>query len=133
MKDYLLRAFLVWLTMVPVAIFNGVMRGALLTPHVSELTAHIASTATGIVAMGVVSFFLIPFIRPVSSSEAYKIGAFWVAVTVVFEFSFGHWTMGYSWQHLLSDYNLFAGRVWSLFLLAIFWMPYFTARLRKIF
>lgn len=133
MKDYLLRAFLVWLTMVPVAIFNGAMRGVLFTPHVSELTAHIASTTTGTVAMTIVSFCLIPFIRPASRRQAYSVGAFWVALTVIFEFSFGHFSMGHSWGHLFADYNLFAGRVWSLFLVAIFWMPYLTAKLRKIF
>ena len=36
---------------------------------------------------------------------------------------------GHSWARLLADYNLFAGRVWSLFLVWITVAPYVTWRL----
>ena len=130
--DYLLRATLVWLTMVPVAIFNGAMRGFLMEGRLSELSAHIASTATGIVAMSIVSFLLIPFVKPINSHQAFAVGAFWVVVTVIFEFVFGRYTMGLPWQRLFHDYNLFAGRVWVVFLTAFFFMPYWMGKLRKL-
>lgn len=41
----------------------------------------------------------------------------WMILTVVFEFSFGHYVVGGSWSKLLSDYNILDGRVWSLFIL----------------
>ena len=40
-------------------------------------------------------------------------------MTVAFEFGFGHFVAGHSWQRLLGDYNLLEGRVWLLFLLWI--------------
>jgi hypothetical protein len=50
-------------------------------------------------------------------------------MTVAFEFGFGHYVAGHSWSLLLADYNLLAGRVWSLFLIWITIVPYVTWRL----
>jgi hypothetical protein len=35
-------------------------------------------------------------------------------MTVVFEFAFGHWVDGDSWSALLENYDVRAGKVWSL-------------------
>ncbi len=45
-------------------------------------------------------------------------------MTVIFEFGFGHYIMGHSWSKLLHDYNLLAGRLWLVVLLAILTGPY---------
>ena len=50
-------------------------------------------------------------------------GCGWLLFTVAFEFGFGHYVAGHSWQRLLGDYNIFDGRVWSLFLLWLLLMP----------
>jgi len=41
------------------------------------------------------------------------IGLVWLAMTVAFEFLFGDYVAGHSWDRLLHDYNLFAGRLGS--------------------
>lgn len=48
----------------------------------------------------------------------------WLTATVVFEFGFGHYVIGHSWDRLLRDYNLLEGRVWLLFLTATTVIPY---------
>lgn len=48
----------------------------------------------------------------------------WLGMTIIFEFGFGHYIMKNSWPKLLGDYNIFAGRVWSLFLVWITIAPY---------
>lgn len=50
-------------------------------------------------------------------------------LTVAFEFGFGHYVAGHSWDKLLADYNLLRGRVWSLFLVWIAVMPYVIFKL----
>ena len=43
--------------------------------------------------------------------DLFLIGLFWVTITVVFEFGFGHYVVKHSWEHLIADYNLLKGRV----------------------
>ena len=50
---------------------------------------------------------------------AFKIGAYWVVLTIVFEFGFGHYVDGKSWTELLHNYNIADGQAWVLVLV---WM-----------
>ncbi|MDP2365724.1 MAG: hypothetical protein Q8M94_18395, partial [Ignavibacteria bacterium] len=52
------------------------------------------------------------------------VGIVWLFLTILFEFGFGHYVMGNSWQKLLHDYNLAEGRVWSLFLVWLVIAPF---------
>ena len=52
------------------------------------------------------------------------IGIIWLGLTILFEFGFGYYVMGNTWEKLLHDYNLAEGRVWSLFLVWITIAPY---------
>jgi hypothetical protein len=82
-----------------------------------ELLAHQVSTVVGIFLVGLAVVFLHRR-WPISSyHQAVAIGVLWVAMTALFEFGFGHYVIGHSWERLLHDYNLAQGRVWSLFLL----------------
>jgi hypothetical protein len=54
--------------------------------------------------------------RPVSGRQAIAVGLIWLVMTVAFEFVFGHYVAGHSWERLLYDYDLPAGRLWSLVL-----------------
>jgi len=57
------------------------------------------------------------------ASQTWLLGALWLVLTILFEFSFGMLVMKHTFAHLLSDYNIFAGRTWALFLVAIFVAP----------
>ena len=39
-------------------------------------------------------------------------GLTWLALTISFEFLFGHYVMGHPWERLRHDYHLSAGRLW---------------------
>jgi hypothetical protein len=54
----------------------------------------------------------------------------WLAMTVVFEFGFGHFIVGNPWRRLLHDYNVLQGRVWGLFVLWITVAPYVFYEIR---
>jgi len=55
--------------------------------------------------------------------EPVIIGIMWLTLSIVFEFIFGHYVMGNSWELLLADYNILEGRVWSLVLITTFFAP----------
>ncbi|MDX1489006.1 MAG: hypothetical protein R3268_12435, partial [Acidiferrobacterales bacterium] len=48
----------------------------------------------------------------------------WLVLTVAFEFGFGHYIAGHSWERLFADYNIMQGRVWSLFLVWMLILPF---------
>jgi hypothetical protein len=59
------------------------------------------------------------------------IGLTWLALTVAFEFLFGHYVAGHSWRALLNDYDLLAGRLWVLVLAWLALAPYLFYRLQR--
>jgi len=94
-----------------------------------ELTAHQLSTLTAILASGTLVWFVNRAWPIESASQAGSIGVFWLVLTIAFEFGFGHYVAKHSWAHLLADYNLLRGRVWSLFLVWMTIMPFVIFKL----
>ncbi len=132
MQSLVLKYGLVWFLLAVVAIANGVVRQSTYGKSMSELAAHQISTFTAIVATGAV-VWLIDRIWPIATAaQAFAIGVIWLAATVVFEFGFGHYVAGHSWQKLLADYNVLNGRVWALFLVWIAILPWVILRIRTV-
>jgi hypothetical protein len=118
------RYLLVWLLLAVVGIANGIVRESTYGKVLSDLAAHQLSTVTAILASGV-TVWLVHRVWPIeTAAQAWLIGGLWLAATIIFEFGFGHYIVGHTWQRLFADYNLFAGRVWGLFLLWVLVMPY---------
>jgi hypothetical protein len=108
-----------WLLIAVVAVANGIFRAVVLEPALGPYRAHVASTlATGIPAFLLVIYLYVRY-GPIvhTRRELTALGVFWVVLTVVFEFGFGHYVVGHPWSRLLADYNLLAGRLWVLVLL----------------
>lgn len=105
--------------MIVLAIFNAGIRESTYGKVVSELRAHQISTLTGIVLFGLYIGAIARWWGFESMKQAIAVGVLWLVLTIAFEFLFGRYAMQHSWQKLLSDYNLLAGRVWVLVLLWI--------------
>lgn len=113
-----------WFAFPFVGILNGVLREATYKKFVGDLPAHQISTATGVIFFGIIFHFIFRKWKIESVKNAILIGVIWLGLTVLFEFGFGHYIMGNSWQKLLHDYNLAEGRVWGLFLVWITIAPF---------
>ena len=113
-----------WFIFPFVGILNGVLREATYKNFVGDLTAHQISTATGILFFGIIFYFIFKKWEIKSVKHAILIGLIWLGLTILFEFGFGHYIMGNSWQKLLHDYNIAEGRVWSLFLVWLTIAPF---------
>lgn len=119
----ILRYSLLWFALAIIAIANGVLREQSYGKFLSEISAHQLSTLTGVIFSGAFVYF-IHRVWPIRSSmQAWTIGGIWLISTIIFEFIFGHYIAGHSWEHLLNDYNIFEGRLWSLFLVWVLIMP----------
>ena len=127
-----LRSIVVWFLFLFLAVMNGGLRDAVLTPRLGELGGHITSTILLCVALLVVTWLTIGWIRPAKSTEALLIGGGWVLMTVAFEFLAGHYVFRTPWAKLLADYNLFSGRIWLLVLATSAFAPLIMGRARKL-
>ena len=121
---------LAWLPMVPIAIANGATRELGYGKHLGELQAHQVSSLTALLLLGIYTWLVIRLWTPASASQAVGVGALWSCLTVTFEFGFGHYVAGHPWGRLLADYNILAGRLGILVLLAA--APYLLFRLQRI-
>lgn len=113
------KHFLWWFAFPFVGILNGILREATYKKVTGDLFAHQISTATGIIFFGIIFYFIFKKWNIESVKHAILVGITWLFLTVLFEFGFGHYIMGNSWEKLLHDYNLADGRFWSLFLVWI--------------
>jgi len=124
------KHFLLWFPMILIAFANATLRELLFVKTYSEFRAHQLSTITLIVLCAIYIWLVFPLLNIQNSRRAFLIGFVWVLLTVAFEFSLGRLT-NKSWEYLFRDYNLFAGRIWLLFLFCLFIFPYLFYRLRN--
>ena len=125
------KYLLAWFLLAIVATANGVVRQSSYGKTISDLAAHQISTVTGILATGAVVWWLSRIWPIESSRQAWTIGVIWLILTIGFEFGFGHFVAGHSWEKLLADYNILNGRVWSLFLVWVAVMPFVFFKLSR--
>jgi hypothetical protein len=113
------------------AIFNALIREYTYGKFLSDLHSHQISSFTAIILLGsyigLISYFF-PIEFPL---QALTIGLVWLALTITFEFLFGHYVAGHSWVKLLEDYNVLAGRLWVVVLIWITLAPLIFYQLWK--
>jgi hypothetical protein len=114
----LLRAGLIWFGIVIVAILNGAFRDLALAPRLGDTPARALSCLTLAGAIMLATWISLPWIHPISTTDAWRIGVIWLAMTLAFEFLAGHYLFHAPWASLLADYNLFRGRLWIIVLIA---------------
>ena len=115
--------FLLWLPMIVLAFANATIRELVFIKRFSKFRAHQLSTITLIILCSIYIWFVFPVLDIQNSEQAFLIGFVWVLLTVAFEFSLGRLT-NKSWEYLFRDYNIFAGRIWLLFLICLLILPY---------
>jgi hypothetical protein len=67
----------------------------------------------------IVTYLFLKRVKGYTQKDTIILGLAWLVLTIAFEFTFGYYIMGHSWETLLADYNILAGRTWGLFLVTI--------------
>lgn len=119
----ILRYTLAWLPMVVLAVMNGALRDFTYGKVMSELRAHQLSSVTLILIFGAYVWLLSSRWPLPSSHQAIVVGFIWLVLTILFEICMGRFLMHQSWAQMLQAYNIFAGNLWPLVLLAVAIMP----------
>ena len=118
MKKVYFYSMLVWILFAILAIINAGAREKIYKEPLGELPARQLSTVIFIgLMLGVMYLFFIKTKVEYSNSDLIYIGIMWTLGTLIFEFVFGHYVFGNSWEKLFRDYNILKGRIWILVLL----------------
>ena len=127
----LVRAFIAWLLILGLAIVNGVLREGVLVPALGTTPGLMLSGAILAACVLVVALLLVARLGRVSTRRCLGIGAFWLALTLGFEFGFGRAVAHKTWAQLLDAYTFRGGNLWPLVLLVVVLAPLFAAWLRR--
>jgi hypothetical protein len=128
----LLKALVLWIGILVLAILNGALREKTLIPAMGTFGALIASGIVLSVCIGLVAFFAAPWYSPLPSSQYWLIGLFWLILTLLFEFSFGRFVQHKDWTELLQAYTFKGGNIWPVVLAVTLLSPWLAARLRGV-
>ncbi len=124
------KYFITWFGIVVLGLVNATIHQVVYARFVSELAGHQISTLTFGILVGLYAWALSTFLKLHSPGQAIGVGLMWMILTVIFEFSFGHYVVGDSWSKLLGDYNILESRVWGLFILWVGLAPYVFFRIK---
>lgn len=121
------RAALAWFVILLLAIANGTLREGVLVPWFGVVAG--TATSGGLLAalILVVAWVMQRRQRIAPAAQAWRIGAAWLAATLVFEFGFGI-ARGVSWETMLAPYTFTNGNLWPLVLLVVLAAPFATSR-----
>ena len=93
-----MRAVRVWALITVAMVANGMVRAFVLDPLFGAMAAQWLASATGIVLILLISQRFLRSLNFATVPECLGLSALWVALTVTFEFGFGHYAAGESWS-----------------------------------
>jgi hypothetical protein len=132
MIGFLLKATGIWLVIVVAAIANGILREKVM---VFLVGADVALPLSGVllsILVLLVAFVLIPVLKSSDPKTYAGAGVLWVVLTLSFEFLFGHYAVGKSWQEMLQVFNPQQGELFIVVLAVTAVAPWVAARARRI-
>lgn len=116
-----------WLLFMFSAIASGVLRELLLRPLMTQPLAHQVGTLFVCAVIVAIIHLFVRRLRP-TPEQALRIGAGWLGLTVLFEFTVFHFIVGLPISELLAAYDLTEGSLWPLVLLCELLAPWWFAR-----
>jgi hypothetical protein len=126
------KSILIWLSIIPLAILNGGLREAFLTPRLGESYAQPISGIILLLLLFVISLVFIPRIGKGEQKTYWKIGIVWIALTIVFETVLGL-AIGNSFSELLRAYDITKGNLWLIIVIFTGIVPWLIARIKHLY
>jgi hypothetical protein len=123
------RAALVWMLFILAETGSGMVREVFIAPVIGALRARQLGVLVGCIIIFIIAWLTARWMGASSRRQQFMVGAFWVTLTLLFEFALGR-AIGASWSRILSDYNPAHGGFMLLGLAFMFITPWLTRRLR---
>ena len=123
------RATAVWLLIMVAESIHGTLRQLFLAPLIGDFPARRIAVFSGMLLIFLITLATVRWMTATGKVRLLAVGAWWVALTVLFELVLGRVVFGYDWPRLLQDYDLSEGGLMGLGLLAMLFMPKLAARI----
>ena len=89
----------IWFGIVAIAVLNGVFRNAVIAPRLGDYLGHVVSSVIlSCIILIVTCIFISNLTIACTTADLLLIGLLWLGLTVSFEFLFGHYVAGHSWE-----------------------------------
>lgn len=131
MISFITKIVSIWLIMVVAAIINGIARDKLLFPVIGSYALPLSGISLSLLVF-IICFFSIDVFNQLNPHSYFIIGLSWVCMTLLFEYLFGHFITGKSWQEINQVFNLARGDLFILVLLITIVAPWVSAKLRQL-
>jgi hypothetical protein len=105
------RHLIAWCAIALAAVVNGAARDLVYKPMLGGLAAHQVSTLLLMAVIAASAWFLQARWPLDSARDSLLVGALWALMTLAFECLVGR-LAGHSWEEIVADYDVAAGRVW---------------------
>jgi hypothetical protein len=116
------KAAAAWLLLAACMIANGVFRGLVLEPYLGHYAARQVSSLLGVCIVVTAAGIYVRRLPDPARQPLARAGLLWGALTLAFELGLGFMS-GMSLGEMLADYDVTAGRLWPLVLLATVLAP----------
>lgn len=125
-----LKGIVVWLVIILAETLHGTARTLWLAPYIGDLPARQISFFSGLILLLAIATLFGGWLHA-SRSQLLRIGVLWTILTLAFEVGLGRLILGYSWERVLADYNLFQGGLMTCGLVILTFAPLVAAKLRN--
>lgn len=117
-----MRAGAIWLLILGLAFVNGAGRELFLIAWLGRVAGLFLSGILLSTVIFLLAFASVQWIRPRSQADAWRVGGFWLAATLVFEFALG-WAQQKTPAEMLGAYSFREGNTWLLVVLTTLVAP----------
>lgn len=124
------RALVAWLILIATEIIHGTVRAVFLVPVVGDFRSRQIGVLTGSLLILAIAYLLVPWFQAAERKLLISVGVLWLVLTVAFEFTFGHFVFGRSWEGLASVYDLPHGGLLLIGMAVLMLSPLIASRLR---
>ncbi|ORT51020.1 hypothetical protein ST37_06455 [Vibrio sp. qd031] len=125
-----LKALLIWLLILVLAVVNGGLREVVFNPILGTTTSLVLSGILLSAVILILAYWMLPWMSPQVANTYLYIGGAWLISTVAFEFAFGLW-QGDSLRSLLEAYTFKNGNIWPIVLVVTLFAPWIGAKMRR--
>ena len=124
------RASLTWMLIMLAETLHGMARAIFIAPALGDLRARQLGVWVGCALIFAIAWLTARWLGARSRRTQLQVGAFWLVLTLAFEFALGR-ALGASWERILEDYNPARGGFMILGMAFLFLAPMLAAKWRR--
>jgi len=128
----LFKTVAIWISILVLAVANGWLREAVLTPSLGRTAGLLLSGSLLSLVILAVAYASLPWLGAESTAELITAGSIWLILTLAFEIGYGYLIQGKSWPAILQAYTFHDGNLWPLVLWITAIAPYVASKLRAL-